>query len=70
MSRPALSDNDRARANELRRRTWAKDATSYDKQMGWVERRLFGTEHRSWACSQATGNTLEVAIGSGLNLPH
>ncbi|MGH2695076.1 MAG: class I SAM-dependent methyltransferase [Actinomycetota bacterium] len=38
--------------------------------MGFFERRVFGTEHRSWACSQAIGDTLEVAIGTGLNLPH
>jgi ubiquinone/menaquinone biosynthesis C-methylase UbiE len=37
--------------------------------MGFVERRLLGVEHRSWACSRATANTLEVAIGTGLNLP-
>lgn len=31
---------------------------------------LFGSEHRRWACSQATGETPEVAIGTGLNLPY
>jgi len=68
--RPALSATDRAKANELRKRTWAKDAPKYDKQMGFFERRVFGTEHRKWACSRARGNTLEVAIGTGLNLAH
>lgn len=38
--------------------------------MDFWERWFFGTEHRGWACSQATGDTLEVAIGTGLNLPH
>ena len=48
---------------------WARRASQYDKSIGFVERRLFGTEHRSWACSQALGSTLEVAVGTGLNLP-
>jgi ubiquinone/menaquinone biosynthesis C-methylase UbiE len=61
---------ERVRANELRRRNYAKEAPKYDSQMDLFERLLFGTEHRGWACSQAIGNTLEVAIGTGLNLPH
>jgi len=55
-------------ANELRRRSWAKEADSYDKRMGFIERRILGSEHRGWACSHTTGKTLEVAVGTGLNL--
>ena len=32
------------------------------------DRILFG-DSREWACSQASGDTLEVAVGTGLNLP-
>ena len=45
-------------------------APKYDDQMDFFERRVLGTEHRGWVCSQATGDTLEVAIGTGLNLPY
>ena len=45
-------------------------APKYDDQMDFFERRVLGTEHRGWACSQAIGDTLEVAIGTGLNLPY
>jgi ubiquinone/menaquinone biosynthesis C-methylase UbiE len=65
-----MTAEERERANDLRRRTWAKDAPKYDKQIGFFERRVFGSEHRVWACSRATGDTLEVAIGTGLNLSH
>lgn len=58
-----------SKANEKLRRSWAKRAGSYDRSIGFFERRLFGSEHRSWACSKAAGETLEVAIGTGLNLP-
>jgi ubiquinone/menaquinone biosynthesis C-methylase UbiE len=54
------------------RRYWDRHAPAYDKQMQFFERTLFG-DTRDWVCSQATGEVLEVAIGTGLNLaayPH
>lgn len=61
--------SDRDRQNAKRRRAWDKQSGSYDKQIDWFERHVFGTDNRSWACSRATGETLEVAVGTGLNLP-
>lgn len=49
------------------RRAWDKQARTYDTQMRFMDRVLFG-DSRSWACSQATGEVLEVAVGTGLNL--
>lgn len=65
-----LDHQDRSRLNEKARRSWAKRAPGYDKQIGFFERRLFGRTHRSWACSRASGHTLEVAVGTALNLPY
>ncbi|MDQ3914249.1 MAG: methyltransferase domain-containing protein [Actinomycetota bacterium] len=56
--------------NQKIRRSWAKQAKRYDKSIGFFERRVFGRSHRPWACQKATRNTLEVAIGTALNLPH
>jgi ubiquinone/menaquinone biosynthesis C-methylase UbiE len=56
------------RARRLRR-YWDKHAHNYDKQMAFWERRLFG-DGRQWVCAQATGDVLEVAIGTGRNLPY
>ena len=64
-----LSSSERARANDRQRRQYAKEAPNYDEGSDSAERWLFGTEHRGWACSRAKGETLEVAIGTGLNLP-
>lgn len=50
------------------RRRWNKQAGSYDRQMERWDRLLFG-DSREWACSRATGDVLEVAVGTGLNLP-
>jgi ubiquinone/menaquinone biosynthesis C-methylase UbiE len=50
------------------RRYWDKHSASYDKQMRFFDRVLFA-DSRTWVCSQAAGDTLEVAIGTGLNLP-
>ena len=66
----SLSPAERARANEIRRRVYAEEARRYDREADFAERWIFGPEHRRWACSQAIGDTLEVAIGTGLNLPH
>lgn len=54
---------------ERLRRYWDKQSGSYDRQMRFFERRVFG-DSRSWACAQASGEVLEVAIGTGLNLSH
>jgi ubiquinone/menaquinone biosynthesis C-methylase UbiE len=56
------------RAQRLRR-YWDKTARKYDKQIAFWERRLFG-DGRQWVCAQATGEVLEVAIGTGRNLPY
>jgi ubiquinone/menaquinone biosynthesis C-methylase UbiE len=50
------------------RRAWDKNAARYDKQVEFFERRLFDGG-REWACSRATGRVLEIAIGTGRNLP-
>lgn len=65
-----MEQRDLAAQNEKLRRSWAKQARRYDKSMGFFEQRVFGRAHRPWACSRATGDVLEVAVGTGLNLPH
>ena len=58
----------RADRTQRLRRPWDKHARNYDRQMAFWERRLFG-DGRAWVCAQATGQVLEVAIGTGRNLP-
>lgn len=51
------------------RRYWDRHAPNYDRQMRLFDRVLFG-DTRAWVCAQATGDVLEVAVGTGLNLGH
>lgn len=48
-------------------RYWDKKSRGYDREMQFMERMFFG-DSRTWACSQASGDVLEVAVGTGLNL--
>ncbi len=66
----SLDRDELARRNEKVRRSWAKQASFYDRSIGFFERRLVGTSHRPWACSRASGDVLEIAIGTGLNLQY
>jgi ubiquinone/menaquinone biosynthesis C-methylase UbiE len=45
-----------------------KRAAGYDEQIGCFERRVLGN-HREWATAHARGQVLELAVGTGLNLP-
>ena len=51
------------------RRYWDRQPRTYDRQMGFLDRALFG-DTRRWVCAKARGRVLEVAIGTGLNLAH
>lgn len=51
------------------RQQWDGYAPRYDRDMGFVERLQFGGG-REWVCAQATGEVLEVAVGTGRNLAH
>ena len=51
------------------KRVWDKSAPSYDKQISFFEKIWFGGA-REWLGERAQGQVLEVAIGTGRNLPH
>jgi len=51
------------------KRVWEKAAPSYDKQMAFFEKIWFGGG-REWLGQRAQGRVLEVAVGTGRDLPH
>jgi len=59
----------RAPADDALRRYYDKTAGRYDRQISFFERVLFGGG-REWVCSQADGEVLELAVGTGRNLRH
>lgn len=55
------------RETERVRRIWEKIAGDYDRSISFMERMLFAGG-REWVCSQAEGDVLEIAVGTGRNL--
>jgi len=51
---------------ERQRRVWDKRAPTFDRSMGLMEK-LFLGDGRRWICSRASGEVLEVAVGTGRN---
>jgi ubiquinone/menaquinone biosynthesis C-methylase UbiE len=48
---------------------YEKEAPKYDREMNFFDRLLFAGG-REWVCSQAEGEVLEIAVGTGRNLPY
>lgn len=65
-----LSTAEQNEQNARRRRAWDKQARRYDHQIGWWERHVFGQQNRPWVANRAQGDVLDVAVGTGLNLPY
>ena len=64
----ALSEDTRKETDRVRR-VQDKGAPKYDREMDFFDRILF-KGGREWACSRAQGQVLEIAVGTGRNLPH
>jgi ubiquinone/menaquinone biosynthesis C-methylase UbiE len=57
----------KTRQRQRWQRYWNRHAHTYDREMAVLDRILF-RDTRRWICAQATGQVLEVAIGTGLNI--
>lgn len=56
-------------AEERQRDLWDRTAERYDRLVGPLDRRFMAASRR-WIGERAVGEVLEVAVGTGLNLPH
>jgi ubiquinone/menaquinone biosynthesis C-methylase UbiE len=65
----AATDQHGAVATEGVREHYDKTAPKYNRQIKFFEKILFG-DGREWVCSQAQGDVLEIAVGTGRNLRH
>ena len=50
------------------REIYERTAAGYDRQMDFIEKYLFAGG-REWVCAPARGDVLELAVGTGRNLP-
>jgi ubiquinone/menaquinone biosynthesis C-methylase UbiE len=50
------------------RAVYERIAPGYDTGMGWLERLLRVDDGRRWIAARAAGDTLEIGVGTGLNL--
>lgn len=50
-------------------RAWEKEAGHFDRQIAPLDRRLLA-DSRRWVAARTHGDTLEIAVGTGLNLSH
>lgn len=63
------AETDPARATARARRLYDRGAARYDTAIAVLDRLVFD-EGRRWVCRQARGRVLEIAAGTGRNLPH
>jgi ubiquinone/menaquinone biosynthesis C-methylase UbiE len=63
MNEPRVTETERVR------RLQDKEAPHYDRNMEFFDRILFAGG-REWACSRVSGDVLELAVGTGRNLPY
>ncbi|BCJ75342.1 ubiquinone/menaquinone biosynthesis methyltransferase [Catellatospora sp. IY07-71] len=56
-------------ATSRQRRVWDRAAPAYDRQMSFFEKVWFPGA-REWLGRRAHGRVLEIAVGTGRNLPH
>lgn len=62
-----MADPDLAARTRAVQAWYDRTAASYDRTIALAERALFGGG-RAWVCRQASGEVLEVAVGTGRNL--
>jgi ubiquinone/menaquinone biosynthesis C-methylase UbiE len=60
---PAPTSSESQRVRDI----FEREAPKYDRQISFFEKVLFGGG-REWVCSQADGEVLEIAAGTGRNL--
>ena len=65
---PVPTRRDAGLETERVKHIYERMAAGYDRQLDWVDGFMF-RDGRAWVCSQAHGDVLEVAIGTGRNLP-